>query len=165
MFTPGAFARHAFDNTAFYVGAGVIEMTLADVMARVRAVCEASPLSMTLTAEAFSHDRQPTTLLDNTYYVDDGGLLTSKPMGNYTAARVDRLIVFVALKVNASPHTRKETLETTLLTIERQLKADGPPHGYHVEIAGSRRITQRKGTDFLIGSIGVSADYDLDEGT
>lgn len=163
MFTPGGFARHAFYARGFYVGSGVIEMTLADVMARARAVCEGSTLLLTLTAEAFSHDRQPTTLLDNTYYVEDSGLVSSRAMGNYTAARIDKVSIYVALKVNAAPHTRKETLETTLLTIERGMKADGPPHGYHVEFSGGRRVTQKKGSAFFVGSVSFDCDYDISE--
>lgn len=141
------------------------DTTLAAIMARFRAVLEASPLTLTLTAEAFTHDRQPTTLVSSTYYLEDAGLGSSRSVGNYKAVRVDRIKVFAALKINGAPHTAKETLETTLLTIERYLKADGPANGYHVEVAGGRQVTHKKGSEYLVGSITLSADYDVNEAT
>lgn len=136
---------------------------LATIMGRFRAVLEAAPLSLVATVEGFSHDRQPTTLLDNTYYLEDGGLVSSRPMGNYKAARIDQVRVFVALLVNDAPHTRKETLEGTLLSIEKAIKADGPAHSYHAEIAAGRRVTQKKGSAFFVGSVALSVDYDVAE--
>lgn len=138
---------------------------LATIMARTRAVLEAAPLSLVATAEAFSHARQPTTLVDNTYYLDDSGNVSSQSVGNYKAVRIDRLTVFVALRINNAPHTRKETLESTLLSIERYLKADGPAHSYHVELAGGRRITQPKGSEIFVGSVAFTVDFDVNEST
>jgi len=138
---------------------------LATILGRARAVLEAAPLSLVATAEAFSHARQPTTFVDNTYYLEDGGLVSTHPTGNYKAARIDRFNVYVALRINAAPHTRKETLESTLLTIERYLKADGPAHSYHLEIAGGRRITQPKGSEIFVGSVAFTVDYDVNEAT
>lgn len=141
------------------------DTTLAAIMARFRAVLEASPLLLTLTAEAFTHDRQPTTLVSNTYYLEDAGLASSRAVGNYKAVRVDRVRVFVALNINGVPHTAKETLEGTLLTAERYLKADGPANGYHVELVGGRQVTQKKGSNYFVGSVTLSADYDVNEAT
>lgn len=141
------------------------DTTLAAIMARFRAVLEAAPLVLTLTAESFTHDRQPTTLVSNTYFLEDAGLQSNKAVGNYKAVRIDRIRVFVALKINAVPHTAKETLETTLLTIERYLKADGQANGYHVELAAGRQVTHRKGSDYLVGSVTLACDYDVNEAT
>lgn len=138
---------------------------LATIMARFRAVLEAAPLALVATAVAFSHDWQPTTLVSNTYFLEDAGLQSSRPVGNYKAVRIDRVRVFVALKVNATPHTQKEALETTLLTIERYIKADGPAHFYHAEIVGGRQVTNKKGSELLVGSVTLSVDYDVNEAT
>ena len=138
---------------------------LATIMGRFRAVLEAAPLSLVATADGFSHERQPTTLVSNTYYLDDAGLQGNRPVTNYKSVRVDRIRVYVALKVNDAPHTQKETLESTLLTIERYVKADGPAHSYHAEIVGGRQITQKKGSAVLIGSLTLSVDYDINEAT
>lgn len=141
------------------------ETTLTAILTRFSAVLEAAPLSLVPTADAFSHDRQPTGLADNTYFVDDGGLVSSRPVGNYKAVRIDKLTVLVALKINRDGHARKKVMETTLLTIERYIKADGPANGYHAEFAGGRRVTHPRGSELLIGSIAFTVDYDVNEAT
>lgn len=141
------------------------DTTLKAIIDRFEAVLEATPLFLKPTKDAFSHDRQPNTLLDNSYYLEDGGLVSSRPVGNYKAVRVDRLVVFVALKLNFQAQTQKETMTTTLLTIERYLKADGPANSYHAEIGGGRRVTRPKGKDILIGSLALTVDYDVNEST
>lgn len=141
------------------------DTTLPAIMARVRAVLEAAPLALVLTAEAFTHERQPSTLVSNTYYLADAGLRDTRPVGNYKAVRIDLLKVFVALQVNAAPHTQKEALGATLVTIERYVKADGLLGGYHAEIVSRPAVTQRKGSDFLVGSVALSVDYDFNEAT
>lgn len=141
------------------------DTTLAAILARFAAVLEASPLSLTATKDAFSHDRQANTLLTNSYYLEDGGMLSSRPMGNYRAARIDRVVIYVAAKLNFDAEAVKRTMETTLLSAERYIKADGPGHDYHAEIASGRRVTRPKSGDFLIGSIPLTVDYDINEST
>lgn len=141
------------------------DTTLADIYARFRAVLEATPLDLTATRDAFSHDRQPNSLLGGSYYLEDGGLQTSRPMGNMKAARIDRIVIYVAAKLKFAPETAKEAMHTSLLTAEQYMKADGVTHGYHVEIAPGRRITRPRGGDFLIGSIPLTVDYDVNEAT
>jgi len=139
------------------------ETDLPTVMARIRTVLEAAPLSLVATAEGFSHDRQPTTLIDQTYYLEDAGLVSSRPMGNYKAARIDGIRVYVALRVNDDPHVRKETLESTLLDIERAIKTDGNAQSYHAEITTGRKVTQKRGSNVFVGSLGLTVDYDVAE--
>lgn len=141
------------------------DQTLAGIMARWRAVLEASPLSLKPTRDAFSHDRQPNTLLDGAYYLEDGGMTSSRPVGNSKAVRIDRIVLYVAAKLNFAPETAKEAMETTLLSAERYIKADGPSHSYHAEIVPGRRVTRPKGGDFLIGSLPLTVDYDVNEAT
>lgn len=141
------------------------DTTLAAIYARVRAVLEAAPLNLKPTKDAFSHDRQPNTLLDGSYYLEDGGLQSNRPATNYKAVRIDRIIVLVAAQLKFAPEVAKETMHTTLLTAERYIKADGPAHSYHAEIAVGRRITRPKNGDFLIGSIPFTVDYDVNEST
>lgn len=141
------------------------EQTLAGILARFRTVLEASPLRLKPTADAFSHDRQSNTMLDGAYYLEDGGLQSNRSVTNYKAVRIDRIVVFVAAKLKFDAETALATMHATLLTAERYIKADGPAQGYHVEVVPGRRVTRPKNGDFLIGSIPLTVDYDINEGT
>ena len=141
------------------------DTTLSTILARFDAVLAAAPLRLKVAKDGFSHDRQPNTLLDGAYYVEDGGLVSSRPCGNYRAARIDRLVVYVAAKLKFDPTTAKRDMESTLLSVERYLKADGLSQSYHVEITGGRRVTRPKGGEFLIGSLPLTVDYDVNEST
>ncbi len=138
--------------------------TLKAIVDRFQAVLEASPLSLKATRDAFSHDRQPNALLDGTYYIQDDGVAESRPVSNHADVRIDRLTVFLARKLAFDGQTQKETIETTLNTIERYLIADGPANSYHAFIGG-RRVTRPAGTDIAIGSITVHVDYDFSTST
>lgn len=141
------------------------DQTLAAIFARFRTVLEASPLSLKATKDAFSHDRQPNSLLHGSYYLADGGLVSSRPVGNYKAVRIDRVVIYIAASLKFAGETAKETMETTLLTAERYIKADGHAQSYHAEIASGRRISRPKGGDFLIASLPITVDYDVNEST
>lgn len=140
------------------------DTTLKAIIDRFQAVLEASPISLTATRDAFSHDRQPNALLTNTYHVEDDGLQGTQSITNHKEARIDRLTVFVARKLDFAPQTAKETMETLLTTIERYLKADGLSNNYHVNLQ-NRRVTRPAGKDFLIGSVTLTVDYDFNAAT
>ena len=141
------------------------DQTLAAIHARFRAVLEAEPLNLTATKDAFSHDRQPNALLDGAYYLEDGGLQSNRSMTNYKAVRIDRIVVWVAAKLKFDAAAAQAAMHATLLTAERYIKADGPAHSYHVEVVPGRRMTRPKGGDFLIGSMPLTVDYDVNEST
>jgi hypothetical protein len=138
-------------------------LTLSDIFARVRVVLEAPPLTLTPTTDAFSHARQPTTLLTNSYYLEDGGLVSSQSVGNYDAVREDRVTIYVAQKLAFDGAAALDTLEDTLVAVERALVADGPAQSYSVGPRPERRITRADGADVAVGSIALTVNYDFDE--
>lgn len=135
-------------------------LTLTDIINFFQAVLEGAPFSLKATREPFSHDRQPNSLLDNSYRLEDGGLGGTRSTTNDAAARLDNLSVWIAKKLAFSGQAAIESLEDSLVAIERRLKADGRQRGYHVEITG-RKIS-RTG-DIGIASISFSVDYDFSE--
>lgn len=137
--------------------------TTDSLMARVRTVLEASPVSLTRARDAFSHDAQPNSVTTNSYWLEDGGNVSSQSVSNYTAVRIDRLTVYVAQKLNFASVEMLEDVEQTLTAIERALVADGPAQSYSVTPQPIRRITRAAGADVAIGSIALGFDYDYAE--
>lgn len=138
--------------------------TLAAIVTRFRAVLEAAPFSFTAATDQFSHDRQPNAVLDSAYYVEDTGLSDTVSLTNNQQARLDRLTVFVARKLKFDPVTELDTLQDTLLDIERYIKADGPNNSYHVDVV-DREVTRPEELDIAIGSVTLEVDYDVSEAT
>lgn len=136
--------------------------TLKAIIDRLQAVCEASPLLFTKAKDAFSHQRQPNALLTDTYFIEDGGMVSSLEQGNNAEARIDLLNIQLARKVAFNGTLALENLETDLLTLERYLLADGPTHSYYPRVI-NRRTTRPNGKDFVIGTLGVHVDYDVDK--
>ena len=135
-------------------------LVLSDILARFRAVLTAAGL--TETREPFSHGLQPNSALEDAFYVEDGGLVSSRPVSNYDAVRLDRLTVFIAKKLAFDGADALETLEDTLVTVERDLIADGPAQGYHVTVE-QRRVSRPAGKDYCLGSLSLTVDYDFNE--
>jgi len=135
-------------------------LILSDIIDRFEAVLEASPLSFKHSKEPFSFDRQPNTVINDAYRIEDGGLGSSRSATNSVAVRIDTLRVWIARKLAFDGQSAVETLQDTLVTIERYLKADGKAQGYHVEITG--RDMKRVG-DLAMASIDFSVDYDFSE--
>lgn len=136
--------------------------TLATIIANMRTVLEASPFSFIAARDQFSHDRQPNSVLDSSYWIQDEGLGSNRWMSNNTMARLDRVSVFVARKLKFNPTAELDTLHDTLVDIERYLIDDGPDNSYSVQLV-SRRVTRPPERDIAIGSITVSVDYDFNE--
>jgi hypothetical protein len=138
-------------------------LTMTDLLARFRTVLEAEPLSLLPTRDAFSHDRQPTTVLTHSYYLEDGGNVASQSVGNYDAVRMDRVTIYVAQKLDFDGVSALGDLETTLTAIERALIADGPAQSYSIAPQITRRVTRAPGADVAVGSLALTADFDYDE--
>lgn len=136
--------------------------TITAIGNRIEAVLEAAPLSLKKTTDAFSHDRQPNTSIDNAYRLQDGGLVSTKSATNMAAVRVDRLTIFIARKRKFGGRAPVESIQDDLNTIERYVKADGLSGSYHAELSG-RKITPSG--DSVVGSIDVTVDYDFNEAT
>lgn len=135
-------------------------LTLKQIIDRFQVVMEAAPIAMKATREPFSHDRQPAGLVTNTYRIEDAGLAASKSMSNHAAARMDTLRVWIARKMAFAGQTALETVEDSLVAIERALIADGLAQGYHVSPAGR---DPRPSGDLVIASITFTVDYDFNE--
>lgn len=136
--------------------------TLATIVSNMRTVLEASPFTFIAARDQFSHDRQPNSVLDSSYWIQDEGLGSSRWMTNNTVARLDRLSVFVARKLKFNPVAEVDTLQDTLVDIERYLIADGPDNSYSVQLIG-RRVTRPPDKDIAIGSVTVQVDFDFSE--
>jgi hypothetical protein len=137
-------------------------LVLSDILARFRTVLEASPVFLVETREPFSHERQPNATLEHSYYLEDGGIVSSKSVSNFDAVRLDRLTVYIAKKLAFDGTTAFDALQDTLVAAERALIADGPAQGYSVDVE-QRRLTRPAGKDYGIGSLTVTVDYDFDE--
>lgn len=133
--------------------------TLKAIMDRFQVVLEGSPLFLTPTKEPFSHERSPNAVLDTAYRIEDGGLVSSRPVGGSQFVRVDRLTVYLAKKLNFAAQTSVETLETTLNTIERYILADDANNSYHASVQ-DRRITRLPESDVAVASLAFLVDYD-----
>ena len=139
-------------------------LTMTQVLARFRVVLEAEPLNLKAANDAFSHNRQPAGVVTDSYYLEDGGIVSNRSVGNYDAVRLDRLTVFVARTIPiAGGAAALSDMETTLTAIERALIADGLNQSYQIAPDVQRRITRAPGTDMVVGSLVVSADHDYDE--
>lgn len=136
------------------------DTTLKAIIDRIQAVCEGAPLSLTKAKDAFSHDRQPNALLTNTYHLEDGGLVSSVDQGNNAEARIDAIDIHVAKKLAFDGTAALEAMETTLLTLERYILADGLSNSYHARSV-NHKVTRPTGKDFLIGSLTINVDYDV----
>lgn len=136
--------------------------TLATIVGQMRTVLEAAPFSFIAARDQFSHDRQPNSVIDASYWIQDEGLGASRWLTNQAQARLDRIAVFVARKLKFNPVAQVDALEDVLVDIERYLIADGPDHSYSVQLIG-RRVTRPPESDLAIGSVTVQVDYDFSE--
>jgi hypothetical protein len=136
------------------------DFTTEGLINRFQAVMEAAPLSMTLTREPFSHDRQPAGLITNTYRVEDSGLASSRAATNHAQVRIDTLRIWFARKLAFAGQTALETAEATIVAIERAILADGRAQGYHAVLTA--RDPRRSG-DLVIASVTFQLDYDFSE--
>jgi hypothetical protein len=139
------------------------ETTLTAIIDRFQAVLEGTDVGLKKSRLPFSHDRQPNGAIEDRYYIHDDGNLNSQPLGNYKAARIDRLRVAIAKKTAFDGVAQFEAMETLLNTVEREIKADGLSNSYHAEFGGVRRVTQPDGKDLVIGEIGFTVDFDFAE--
>ena len=137
---------------------------LASILASWATVVEASPLSLTPTVAAFTHDQQPGGMVANSYYFDDGGNVNRASMTNDKEVRVDRITLWIAKPLNFAGATTLQVLHTLLDDIYRYLLVQARTDGYNVE-ADTRRITRPATGEVLIASMSFTADYDFNAAT
>lgn len=140
------------------------DTTLAAIMRRFRVVLEGEPLFLRLSPDAFSIDVVPNDMLEDVYHVSDDGIARQTPMGNYRAARIDRVVVNVARKISFQAQDASEAMHDVLNTIERRIKADGPNQSYHAEVQ-AREVRRVPETDIILATLTFGVDYDFNEAT
>ncbi len=132
--------------------------TLAAILDRFQAVCEGANVNLRKTTDEFSFDRQPNAKLDTVYRIEDAGFSETASLTNNVDARVDLLSIWVARKATPDSQATRRTVEVDLLTIERQVVADGPDNNYHA--SKTAREVERVG-DVIMGRLELSVDYDV----
>lgn len=135
-------------------------LTPTGIINRLQVVMEASPISMVQTREPFSHERQPSGLIQNVYRIEDAGLVSTRPITNRTQARIDAYRVWFTRKMAFAGQTALEAVEDSIVAIERAVIADGLAQGYHVTFAGRN---PRAVGDLVIASVTFNVDYDFSE--
>lgn len=133
--------------------------TLKAIIDRFQVVCEASPLSLIKTVEPFSFDQQPNATIDDRYWIEDGGLTESEPVTSNAEVRMDTLIVWMASRLKFAGQTTQETMETTLVTLERYILDDGAANSYQATLTG-REVQKVDDVDVLMASATFVVDYD-----
>jgi len=130
--------------------------TLVDILGSVSAALEAPPLSMIASREPFSIVRQSNLVADGSYWLEDGGMVSNRPVTSYRAARIDAITISVAVKGAFAREQQRRAVLTRLQSVERALIADGEAQGYHVAVA--ERGVKRPGKEYLVGTLRVTVD-------
>lgn len=135
--------------------------TLSAILARVKAVLEAAPLSLEPAGDPFTDTGTSNLMVDRTFRVVAGGLLGDTQQSNYSVARLERITVTVARKLNFDGYGAQEDLSDQFDAIERAIIDDGPDHSYDATVEkGSRKVVRPKDTDICQGSVSFIVDYD-----
>jgi len=137
--------------------------TLVDILQAITAVLNAEPLRLVPSRIALQAARQSNLVVDRSYWLDDGGLVSNRPMGAHRAARIDAVDLAVLFRGAFAQEAQRQGILDLLMQIERALIADGEAQGYHVTLAGHG--VKRFGKDHLLGTLRVTVDYDFSEAT
>lgn len=137
---------------------------LKSILDRFQVVLAATPLSLSQSQQAFSHDRQPNGLVQNVFWIEDGGKVSGRSVTNYAEVRIDRLRVFVSKPLAFAGLAQMEAMVQLGDTMYRELVEDGLTQGWNIELDG-HRVTQPKNTELLIGSFDFRVDYDFSVAT
>ena len=136
-------------------------MTPGLIRARLMAVVEAADPGLVRSREAFSFDRQPNTVLDNTYTVDIERINERSQTADVTA-RLDRVTLTIARKLGMDSEAAARALLDVLDDVDRRLRADGTSQGYHLWPQASR-VVRPDGRDYCLGTLSWTCDYDFSE--
>jgi hypothetical protein len=133
---------------------------LATILAAWATLVEASPLSLTPTVAAFTHDQQPGGMVANSYYFDDGGNVQRASITNDQEVRIDRVTVWIAKPLNFAGPAALQAMQTLIDDLYRHLVVEARDNGYNVE-ADTRRVTRPATSELLIASASFTVDYDF----
>lgn len=136
--------------------------TLKAILDRFQAVCEGATLALTASPIPFSRDRAPNAVVESQYALEDLGLRESQPATSNVEYRLDAVKVWLSRRTAFAGQTSLETLETSLVTLEREILADGPAHDYHARVV--ERDPPSPATEngeVLIAALTFAIDYDF----
>lgn len=133
---------------------------LKTIIDAFQSVLEAAPLSLKPTQVPFTHDRQPNTMVADSYYIDDGGTVNRQSVTNDVEVRVDRLRIWVAKPLAFAGQAQFEAMEQLADTIYRYLLVNARANGWNVD-ADARRVTRPAAAEVIIGEFGFRVDYDF----
>ena len=131
--------------------------TIKAIIDRFQAVLEGADLNLKKSQEEFSFDLQPNLRINNVYRIEDAGLAETQTLTNNVDARIDQLHVWLMRKATTDSQAERETLETTINTVEKKILADGPSNNYHATIE-SREL--ERVDDVIVARVGFFVDYD-----
>jgi hypothetical protein len=134
--------------------------TLQAIVDRFQAVCEGTGVSLTATEQPFSFDTQPNAALRDRYWVEDRGVDSVEELTSNLEVRRDRLAIWIARPLTPDGQVDVESMQTTALTIQRRLIADGPNNNYYPRFT-AREISKVDDTDVAIMAIEFLVDYDV----
>lgn len=138
--------------------------TISAILERIELVLIGQPLSLTLASDPYTDMGVPNALVNTTCRVTSGGIVNSRSTSNYQAVRIDRVTVTVQQQMQFEAYQAQRDLQDLLDSIERAVIADGPEHGFLVQVEkNSRKITKKKDTDVVEGAIHFLVDYDFSE--
>lgn len=136
-------------------------LTPRDIRERIQVVVEAVDPGLIRAREAFSLNLQPNTLVDNSYTLDTERLNERSQTNNVTA-RLDRITLTIARKLNMDSEAAIRALLDVLDDVDRRVRADGTSQSYHVWPQSSR-VVRPEGRDYCLGTLAFTCDYDFSE--
>lgn len=133
---------------------------LASIVAAWDLVLTGAVVGLAPSQLAFSHDRQPNAQLQNTYWLEDGGIVNRRSTTNDMEVRIDRLRLYIAKPMAFAGRSQQVAMLALFDTIYRELAADGRANGWNVELLG-HRVTSPAKSEIVVGSLDLSVDYDF----
>jgi hypothetical protein len=136
-------------------------MTPATVRARLMTLLEDSSPYLTRSIEAFSLDRQPNVVVDNSYTLKHE-LVSEQSQTASVTARMDRVTITIGRLLKTDSEAAVRALHDVLMDVDRRVRADGVSQGYHVWPI-SNRVLRPDGRDYCLGELSWTCDYDFSE--
>lgn len=136
-------------------------MTPSSIRARIMTLVEDTQPGLIRSIEAFSLNRQPNAVLDNSYTLEQS-LSSEKSMTADVTARIDRVTLTIGRLLKMDSETAARELFDVMTDVDRRLRADGVSQGYHVWPI-SQRVVRPDGKDYLLGELVWTCDYDFSE--
>jgi hypothetical protein len=140
--------------------------TVSAIIERIETVLAAAPMNLLLNPDPDPKADQgiPGSLVDTTFRVSHGGVVSIKGTSNFSEARIDRITVTVQKAMNFDGNEAQRAIQYLLDDVERAIIADGTDNDYMVNVEkGSRKTLKKKDSDVFESSIHFLCDYDFSE--